>query len=132
MRARAGQFAQQGGFDATDQIIEREQRLHFACSTGSRSMCSTCSSICSTRSIGSLMQRGRSAAFGMSHANGRRVGVRRYEDLVCWQLSDELKRRVYAVIARPEVRRDFDFCDQVRRSARSAPSNIAEDLVATV
>ncbi len=52
--------------------------------------------------------------------------ARHFTELVCWQLSNELKVRVYAVIVRPKVARDFKFCDQVRESARSAPRNIAE------
>src|SRR5262245_11374708 len=54
------------------------------------------------------------------------VIVRRFEDLKCWQLASQLKRKVYAVIGRPRVAKDFDFCDQIRDSARSAPRNIAE------
>jgi len=38
----------------------------------------------------------------------------------------ELKLRVYEIINRERVKKDFDFCDQIRRSARSAPRNIAE------
>jgi four helix bundle protein len=52
--------------------------------------------------------------------------VRRYQDLDCWRLAYQVKRKVYAVIARPEVASDLKFCDQIRDSARSAPSNIAE------
>ena len=33
---------------------------------------------------------------------------------------------MYAIIARPKVAKDFKFCDQIRESARSGPSNIAE------
>jgi four helix bundle protein len=50
----------------------------------------------------------------------------RYPDLECWQLANELKRRVYAFIAIEPAVRDFEYCDQIRDSARSAPSNIAE------
>ena len=52
--------------------------------------------------------------------------VRRYQDLDCWKLAVQVKRKVYEIIARPEVAKDFEFCDQARDSARSAPSNIAE------
>jgi four helix bundle protein len=50
----------------------------------------------------------------------------RYQDLDCWQLSNTLKLRVYALIAKPPAARDFEFCDQIRRSARGAPRTIAE------
>jgi four helix bundle protein len=52
--------------------------------------------------------------------------ARHFTDLFCWQLSNELKLRVYAIIARPKVARDFKYCDQIRESTRSAPRNIAE------
>jgi four helix bundle protein len=54
------------------------------------------------------------------------VTAHRYEDLVCWQLANELKRRVYAFTVTKPAIRDFKYCDQIRESARSAPSNIAE------
>ena len=54
------------------------------------------------------------------------MGVQRYEDLVCWQLARDLRRRVRAITEYPAVSRDFGFCDDIRRSARSVPANIAE------
>ncbi len=54
------------------------------------------------------------------------MGVRRYEELQCWQLARALKKEAYAVTDRLPAKRDFNFCDQLRASARSAPSNIAE------
>jgi four helix bundle protein len=66
------------------------------------------------------------SGFGTTHARANRMIVRRYQDLECWRLANQVKREVYAVIARPEVVRDFKFCDQIRESARSAPRNIAE------
>jgi four helix bundle protein len=33
---------------------------------------------------------------------------------------------VYAFIAKPPASKDFEFCDQIRRSARGAPRTIAE------
>jgi four helix bundle protein len=52
--------------------------------------------------------------------------ARTYRELVCWQLSNDLKRRVYEFTARPLVAKDFDFCKQIRGSARGAPRTIAE------
>ena len=52
--------------------------------------------------------------------------ARHYKDLVCWQLANEVKKKVYAITARKHIARDFEFCQQIRESARSAPSNIAE------
>jgi four helix bundle protein len=53
-------------------------------------------------------------------------GVRRYEDLVVWQLSYELHHEVFAITATGAVARDFKFRDQIRDSSASASRNIAE------
>jgi|SRR5262245_18827719 len=52
--------------------------------------------------------------------------ARKYQDLVCWQLANELKLRVYAIVAKAPVAKDLKYCDQIRDSARSACRNIAE------
>jgi four helix bundle protein len=62
----------------------------------------------------------------MKFAWSLRMGVKRFQDLVCWQLSTELKRGIYALIDRTGAKRDFKFRDQIMESAASAPSNIAE------
>ena len=49
-----------------------------------------------------------------------------FTELVAWQRSDELRRFVIEITARPSVARDFRFCNQCKDAARSAPSNIAE------
>ncbi|HEY7292359.1 MAG TPA: four helix bundle protein [Vicinamibacterales bacterium] len=54
------------------------------------------------------------------------MGARTYRELVCWQLANDLKLRVYAVTAINGVARDVRFCDQIRDSARGAPRAIAE------
>ena len=54
------------------------------------------------------------------------MGVRRFEELRCFQLAEELKRRVYAITSAPPTSHDRKFCDQIRGSARSAPANIVE------
>jgi four helix bundle protein len=54
------------------------------------------------------------------------VPIRRYHDLACYQLSNDLKLRVYAFTGKGPASRDIKFCDQCRASARSAPANIAE------
>lgn len=54
------------------------------------------------------------------------MGAKHFTELRCWQLSNKLKRDVYALTAKDSVRKDRDFCDDIRRSARSALSNIAE------
>jgi four helix bundle protein len=52
--------------------------------------------------------------------------IKDHEDLQAWQLADELKRRVLQILKRTEVARHVDFCDQITRSTRSAPANLAE------
>jgi four helix bundle protein len=52
--------------------------------------------------------------------------AKRYEDLEAWQLSDDLKKKIYALIDASSARDDRRFCDQLRDSAASAPSNLAE------
>jgi four helix bundle protein len=49
-----------------------------------------------------------------------------HEDLDAWRLATELKEWVFRIIKRPVVARDFKFCDDIRRSARSVPANISE------
>jgi four helix bundle protein len=52
--------------------------------------------------------------------------VERFEDLVAWQKARELTARVYRTSLNGRFAKDFVMCDQVRRSALSVPSNIAE------
>jgi len=54
------------------------------------------------------------------------MGVRRYQDLLAWQLADELKKKVYELVDNSPARDDRRFCEQIKASASSAPSNIAE------
>ena len=45
---------------------------------------------------------------------------------MAWQLSEQLKERIVPCTERERVRRDAKYCDDIRRSCRSAPANIAE------
>lgn len=54
------------------------------------------------------------------------AGVKAYTDLDCWQLSNSLKVAVYALIKNGDAAKDFEFRDQIRNAAASAPRNIAE------
>ena len=49
-----------------------------------------------------------------------------HEELDAWRLATELKEWVFKIIARPNVRLHVKFCDDLARSARSAPANLAE------
>jgi len=50
----------------------------------------------------------------------------RYQDLICWQLADELEQLVFELTATGPVARDFKFRDQIRDSSASATRNMAE------
>ena len=54
------------------------------------------------------------------------TGVKRFEDLDCHKLAVQIRREVLRLTRRPDVRKDQEFCKQIRDSARSAPRNIAE------
>lgn len=54
------------------------------------------------------------------------MAAKTFNELAAWQRSDELRRFVLEVTARPAVARDFRFCDQCKAAARSVPNNIAE------
>jgi len=52
--------------------------------------------------------------------------VEKFEELHAWQKARALVREVYTITERPGFKRDFALRDQVRRSAISVSSNIAE------
>ena len=65
--------------------------------------------------------------FGAASASRRAVaGVRSHEELIAWKLANDLKRQVYGLLRAGPVARDFEFVNQLRRSAAAAPRNIAE------
>ena len=55
-----------------------------------------------------------------------RMGANTYRELVVFQRSAELRRRVLALLANPKARSDFKFSDELRDAIRSPPRNIAE------
>jgi four helix bundle protein len=56
------------------------------------------------------------------------VGViaRHHRQLEAWQLAHGLRNRVVELTSRDPIKRDYDFCNQTVRSARSACRNLAE------
>lgn len=54
------------------------------------------------------------------------AGWKDFREIVAWQRAETVKLRVYELLERPRIRRDFRFLDQLRDAARSAPANIAE------
>jgi len=51
---------------------------------------------------------------------------KRFEDIVAWQLADQLRKEVIAASARGSLAKDYKFCAQIRDAANSGSSNIAE------
>jgi four helix bundle protein len=56
----------------------------------------------------------------------RMPGFRRPEKFDVWKLAWELKKRVYAFTSTLPASKDRNFCDDIRRAARSGPDNVAE------
>jgi four helix bundle protein len=52
--------------------------------------------------------------------------VERFEDLIAWQKARALTKDVYLTTMDPRFERDYALCGQIRKSAISVPSNIAE------
>jgi four helix bundle protein len=63
---------------------------------------------------------------GTAAASGWSMSVRDFRDLVAWQLADALRWEVIRFTSEGPASRDFRFRDDIRASAGSAPSNIAE------
>ena len=54
------------------------------------------------------------------------MGKKRFKDLLVWQLAKDLAVRVYCVSESQNLKKDFGLCNQIRRSAVSVASNLAE------
>lgn len=54
------------------------------------------------------------------------MGFRRYDELICWQLSEELARRIYVVLERPTVSADIRWRSQIADAVSSSSRNMAE------
>jgi four helix bundle protein len=52
--------------------------------------------------------------------------IEKFEDIKAWQKARELSASVYMICKRGELANDFGLKDQIRRSAVSIQSNIAE------
>ena len=55
-----------------------------------------------------------------------RKRIESFEDLTVWQIGIELVKHIYLLTSDGELRKDFGLRDQLRRSAVSVPTNIAE------
>ena len=54
------------------------------------------------------------------------MGIENHKDLVVWQKSMDLVDMIYRLIKKLPGDERYSLCDQMRRSAVSIPSNIAE------
>src|SRR5215831_7139121 len=54
------------------------------------------------------------------------AAAKRYQDLICWQLANELEKLVFALTETGPASRDFEFRDQIRDSSSSGTRNMAE------
>ena len=54
------------------------------------------------------------------------AGFRDHEEFDAWQLANELRTRMRPILARPDLRNDFDLGKQLRRATKSPCPNIAE------
>lgn len=52
--------------------------------------------------------------------------IEKFEDFIAWQKARSLTREIYKITSLPLFSRDFGLKDQIRRSAVSIMSNIAE------
>ncbi len=52
--------------------------------------------------------------------------INRFEDIKAWQEARILKKMIYKITSKSNVKRNFSFCDQVQRASSSIMSNIAE------
>jgi four helix bundle protein len=58
------------------------------------------------------------------------VGVRRYTDLVVWQLAEEFKRNTFGLVrSSAQARRNFRFVDQIESAAGGPSKHITEGFL---
>lgn len=53
-------------------------------------------------------------------------GIKKFEDLECWQQARELVRMIYQLTKAGGISKEFSLRDQIRRAAVSTMANIAE------
>ena len=54
------------------------------------------------------------------------MGKKGFKDLLVWHMAKDLAVRVYRISESQDLKKDFGLCDQIRRSAVSVASNLAE------
>ena len=61
--------------------------------------------------------------------NATRMIVRRYQELECWRLANQVKREVYAIIARPRSRKISNFAIKFASQRGLGRATSPKDLV---
>ena len=56
------------------------------------------------------------------------TAFKKFEDMEVWQKSMNLTRLIYQITNQPSFSKDYNLVNQIRRSAISIPSNIADGL----
>ena len=64
--------------------------------------------------------------------NATRMIVRRYQELECWRLANQVKREVYAIIARPRSRKISNFAIKFASQRGLGRATSPKDLVDSV
>jgi four helix bundle protein len=54
------------------------------------------------------------------------MGIRRHEDILAWQLGQELSQRLAQILSRSAAHRDRNYCSEVQEAADAISANIAE------
>jgi four helix bundle protein len=54
------------------------------------------------------------------------MGIRRHEDILAWQLGQELSERLAQILSRSAAHRDRNYCSEVQEAADAISANIAE------
>src|SRR5262245_50967568 len=52
--------------------------------------------------------------------------IRKHEQLIAWQLGQELSQRVAAILSQSQARWGCDYCSELRKAADASSANIAE------
>lgn len=69
---------------------------------------------------------GRPAGAGDGTQDAVHGRVNNYQDLVVWQVADQLRTEIYRLLKTGSAARDFQFANQLRRSVSGIAPNIAE------
>jgi four helix bundle protein len=54
------------------------------------------------------------------------MGIRRHEDILAWQLGQELSQRLAEILSRSAARRDRNYCSELQEAADAISANIAD------